>query len=177
MSCSTALAGLLRDCAQSVGGVKAFWLAPAADVTSVTISSGEVTAITMASSKKLMKYAINAESSSMTSTATINRAQGTKYVQTDLVAAFAKMSATSRAEVSAILQDDMVALVLDNNGTYFLLGAENPAYCSAAAGQTGQAMGDANQFSVTITDMSGDVPPTVKTGTGGVDVSTIVDIA
>lgn len=176
MSCSTTLAGLLRDCAQSVGGIKAFWLAPTSDVSSITITSGEVTAITMNSVATFMKYAVNQESSSMTSTATVNRAQGTKYVQTDIVAAFAKMSAASRAEVSAILQDDMYALVEDNNGTYFLLGTENPAFCSAAGGQTGQAMSDANQFTVTITELAGDVPPTVKVGTGGVTISTIVDI-
>lgn len=176
MSCSTALAGLLRDCAQSVGGVKSVWLVPAADVTSVTVTSGEVTAITMASSKVFYKYAVNAESSSMTSTATINRPQGTKYVQTDLSLVFARMNATSRVEVSAILQDDMYALVLDNNGVYYLLGTENFAYCSAATGQTGQAMSDANQYGVTISDFGSDVPPTVKTGTGGVDISTITNM-
>ena len=46
MPCTQTLAGLLHDCAPSMGGIVAVYIANYADVTAKTITDGKVSAIT-----------------------------------------------------------------------------------------------------------------------------------
>ena len=78
MPCSQTLAGIARDCATNMGGIKTVYIANTADVDSVTVTSGVVTAITMVSSKKFYKYAFSPGTSSLTSNWQVNAENGTK---------------------------------------------------------------------------------------------------
>ena len=170
MACSQTLAGIARDCAANMGGIKRVLLANRADVASITLTSGKVSAITMESSKKFYEYNFKPGTSSMTSNWQVNRENGVKYVQTDLVMVFNRMETTKRVEVEAMAQADLYAIVEDNNGLYWLLGLDNPLELSAGDGPTGTARTDRNGYSVTLQDDSKGLPTEILTGTGGVDV-------
>ena len=91
MPCSQTLAGIARDCSSNMGGIKEVYIANFADVDSVTVTSGVITAITMASSKKFYKYAFAPNSSNLASNWKVNAENGTKYVESNLTMVFNKM--------------------------------------------------------------------------------------
>lgn len=161
MPCSQTLAGIARDCSSNMGGIKTVYIANKADVTSVTVTSGVVSAITMASSKKFFKYAFAPFTSSFTSNWNVSPENGTKYVETLLTMVFNKMDATKRMEIVALAQTEMVVVVEDNNGTMWYLGYdEGVRLTTGSDGQTGTNRADRNGYTVVLQDVSAELPMT-----------------
>ena len=158
MACSQTLAGIARDCAANMGGVKAVYLANSGDVASVTVTSGAITAITMEASKKFYKYEFQPNTASLSSNYAVNAENGTKYVETDLVMVFNRMETAKRLEVTAMAQGALVAIVEDNNGKMWYLGYEEPIYLNAGDGLTGTNRADRNGYSVTLHDTTIEMP-------------------
>lgn len=174
MACSQTLSGISNDCASNMGGIVEVYLANKADVSSVTITSSKVTAISMNSTAKFKTYHFRPNTSSMSSNYQVNQENGTSYVQTDLLMVFSRMETAKRIEVTAMAQGELCAIVKDANGLYWMLGIDNPLVLSAGDGLTGTARADRNGYSVTLQDNSLEMPVEILTGTGGVDLSTIV---
>lgn len=160
MACSQTLAGIARDCSSNMGGIKTVYIANKADVTSLTVTSGVVTAITMASSKHFYKYVFAPFTSSMTSNWQVSAENGTKFVQTELTMVFNKMDATKRLEIVALAQTEAVVIVEDNNGTQWVLGYDEGVQLSSGDGQTGVNRGDRNGYTVVLQDNSAELPMT-----------------
>jgi len=174
MSCAQTLAGIARDCAANMGGILEVYLANQADVASITKTSGKVTAITMETSKKFYRYQFNKETGSMSSNYQVNDANGTKYVQTDLLMVFNRMETDKRIEITAMAQGELYAIVKDGNGLYWLLGEYEPVTLGAGDGLTGTARADRNGYSVTLRDNAPEMPSEILTGTGGVDIESLL---
>lgn len=165
MPCSQTLAGIARDCSSNMGGIKNVYIANLADVDSVTVTSGVITAVTMLSSKKFYKYAFAPFTSSLTSNWNVSPENGTKYVESTLTMVFNKMDATKRLEIVALAQSELVVIVEDNNGTMFYLGYEEGVrLINGSNGQTGVNRGDRNGYTVVLQDVAGELPMTF-TGT------------
>ena len=174
MACAQTLAGILRDCASNMGGIVEAYLANKADVTAITKTSDKVTAITMASTAKFKKYQFKAGTGSMSSNYQVNQENGTIFVQTDFLMVFNRMETTKRIEITALAQGELIAIVKDANGLYWLLGEYEPMVISAGDGLTGTARADRNGYSITLQDNSPEMPSEILVGTGGVDLSAIV---
>lgn len=167
MACSSAtLKGLANDCLGSIGGIKEVRLAPWADLvagSSITIDeSGEVTALDYQTNFKV--YYTKKNSSSMTSTYNIDVANGVNYVSTELNLVFSRMNAEKRMEVSVLATNDLLAIVTDSNGESWILGLEEPLILTAGTAQTGTAKGDGNNYNLTFTDESMQLPKHIKAG-------------
>ena len=178
MACNQTLAGLLRDCLPSMGGIRRLYLANFEDIAGVT-ESGKITAINLATgvTTPFFRYEVNDETASMESTPTIDRASGANYVETVLAATFPHMDTTKRAEVEAIKLNDLVAIVEDNNGHYWYLGKDRPVKAGGSpASGTGTAFGDANRYAIELHDVSLNYPfeVNVGTGAGAVELDTLV---
>lgn len=158
MACNQTLAGIPRDCEPSMGGILEVLLANKEDVTAVSLTADKITTITMASSAKFKSYHFNKETGSITSNFVIDRSTGANYVQTDLVMIFNRMQTAKRIEVSAMAQNDLVALVHDANGSWWYLGYDDAVTASAGDAQSGTARGDRNGYSVTLQDTSKALP-------------------
>ena len=158
MSCNQTLSGLVKDCSPSMGGILEVLLANREDVASVEAVTGKISGITMEASAKFKKYTFARNTGSLTSTYTIDQASGVKYVTTDLVLQFNRMETTKRVEITALSVNDLVAIVKDANGVYWYLGYDEPVNASAGDGQTGTARGDANRYSITLQDISKEMP-------------------
>lgn len=161
MSCSQTLAGIARDCAANMGGIKRVLLANQADVVTITETSNEVTTITMDSGKKFKEYNFRPGTGSLSSNWQVNAENGVAYVQTDLVMVFNRMETSKRVEIIAIAQADLYAIVEDMNGKYWLLGQSEGVNISAGDGLSGTARTDRNGYSVTLQDNSPGLPPEV----------------
>ena len=174
MACSQTRSGILHDCAASRGGIVEAYIANATDVASITLTSGQVTAITMDTSKKFKKYSFARNTGSLSSNWQIDDANGSKFVQSDLVLQFNRMDATKAVEIAALAQGELVIIVKDANGEYWYLGLDAPVRASAGDGLTGTARADRNGYSITLQDNSLNLPANIKVGDGGVDLSAIV---
>lgn len=158
MACSQTLAGITRDCATNMGGIKTVYIANAADVATVTLTSGVVTAITMETAKKFYKYEFSLGTSSMTSNWQVSAENGTKYVETDLAMIFNRADSTKRLEIVALAQAELAVVVEDNNGNMWYLGYFEPVMMNGGDLQTGTARGDRNGISVTLRDTAPELP-------------------
>lgn len=174
MPCSQTLAGIARDCLTNMGGIKRVLLANQSDVASITETSNKVTAITMAASKKFLEYNFRPGTGSMSSEYQFSDDNTPVGVRTDLTMIFSRMETAKRVEVTAMAQADLYAIVEDNNGLYWLLGRDEPLSISAGNGGTGTARTERNGYTVTLSDNSIEMPIEILTGTGGVDISSLL---
>lgn len=174
MSCSQTLAGIARDCLTNMGGIKRVLLANQSDVASITETSNKVTAITMEAGKKFFEYNFRPGTSSMSSEYQMGDDNAPVGVQTTLTMIFSRMETSKRVEVTSMAQADLYAIVEDNNGLYWLLGRDEPLALSAGSGGTGTARTERNGYTVSLMDNSREMPIEILTGTGGVDISSLL---
>lgn len=163
MGCSSiSLANIGKECRNAKGGVKEIWIVESSKINNVTVNSQTqvITSIgfRVFSGEQFYHWEFNAETASLTSTLNINGQNGTRYVQSDLILKFSKMESVKRLQIVNATEGEFVVIVKDMNGKYFYLGYDNPVFVSAGSGETGTAMGDANCYNLTLTDLSHSLP-------------------
>lgn len=158
MACNQTLTAILKDCSPSMGGIIEAMFANKEDVQEVTLAEDMVNAITMANSKKFVKFQFARNTGSMSSNYTIDTATGVKFVTTDLVLVFNRMETSKRVAIKALMQNDLVAIVKDANGKYWYLGYDEALNATAGDGLTGTARADRNGYSATLQDNSHEMP-------------------
>ena len=158
MPCLQTLSGLARDCAPNMGGIVEALIANFDDVSSVEITEGQISTISMAGTAKFHRYSFAKNTGSLTSTYNLDSASGNKYVTSDLLLQFNRMETQKRVEISALALGDLVVIVKDANGKYWYLGKDEPVTASAGDGNTGTARSDANRYTITLQDESAEMP-------------------
>lgn len=149
MSCALTQ-GMVLDCKDSIGGIKAVWFIAAGDVSAVAEASGVVTAITKASGKVFYKYQLVKNSSSLTENVNANVQNGTVFYAQELSIVLNKMQANTRNEILLLAKNNLLAVLEDANGKYWLLGKENGLDLSAGSSATGTAQADRNGYTLTF---------------------------
>ena len=160
MSCSlNTLAGIAGACESNQGGIIEVYINHFDQVEEVTVTSDKISAIALkASGEKFHVYNFKRNTGSLTSTYTIDPANGVNFVTSDLTLVFAKQDTVKRIEISALALDDLVVIVKDANGKYWYLGYDEPVQASAATAQTGTARTDGNSYNITLQDTSLKLP-------------------
>lgn len=153
MSCALTQ-GYTLGCRDSVGGIKEVRFIEFANVTGVAVTSGNVVSgITTSGSTKFWKYDLTKQTSQFTETINADQPNGTIHYQQDLQIVLNKMTAALRNELRLLGQNRLMAIVLDRNGVYWLLGSLNGLELSAGTAQTGTAFGDRNGYDITFSAM------------------------
>lgn len=99
------------------------------------------------------------QSSGLTSEATVDDANGVSFVTSNLALVFARQNVEKRVAIQALaLQEDLAVIVRDGNGVNYLLGADDSVSATAYGAATGTAATDANQYTITLTDISTELP-------------------
>lgn len=150
MSCSQVLSGIAKDCQPSKGGIKRVLIANYADVTQITETQEQVTAITMNEGATFKEFIPARNSSNFTENNQIDTANGTNFVQTDIQLIFNRMDTAKRVELKALALNELVVIVEDANGAYWLFGKDEPVMASAGTGESGTARTDRNGFTITL---------------------------
>ena len=161
MSCNVTLTGIALDCVTNLSGIKAIYLANDASVGNVTVSEEQITAID-ASAGTFYEYIPAKNTGSLTKTLTKDESTGVMYYTNEVVAQFNKMETKKRTELSNIDRGQFKAIVLDSNGKYWFLGYDNYVSATAVTGQTGAGLDDGNFYTLTLTDISAELPYEVK---------------
>lgn len=167
MSCTVTLMGIPIDCGTNLSGIKAIYLANDASVgTPPTVVDGEITEID-ASAGTFYEYIPAKNSGSLTKTLTKDESTGVMYYTNEVVAQFNKMETPKRKELSNIDRGRFKAVVLDSNGKYWFLGYNNYVSATAVTGQTGAGLDDGNFYTLTLTDISAELPYALSDGDSG----------
>ena len=161
MSCNVTLTGIALDCGTNLSGIKAIYLANDASVGGVTLTEGEISAID-ASAGSFYEYIPAKYTGSLTKTLTKDETTGVMYYTNEVVAQFNKMETPKRKELSNIDRGRFKAIVLDNNNNYWYLGYDNYVSASAVTGQTGAGLDEGNFYTLTLTDISAELPYEVQ---------------
>lgn len=156
MACSNlTLKGLQNQCDSSRGGVKKIWIADRTADIKFTESEGVVSAV---SGGTWLEYYIRPNTSSFTSTATIDPANGVNYVETKLNLVFTRIDAVKRIEMNALLVGEVYVIVQDANDVYHLLGKEEAVVATNATAESGTAKSDGNKYTLELTDTTSGFP-------------------
>lgn len=161
MSCTQILNGIQVDCEPSMGGLKVVYIANTTDVADFTVTDGQITNIEMASGKTFKTYSFRRNTASMTSTLSVDPANGTS-VATDVSLSFLKQDTQKRIEISALSIGELVLMVQDANGRYWFLGKDMPVMASAGGAESGTTYTDGNRYTITLQDNSKDYPYEIK---------------
>lgn len=153
--------GYTLDCKDSIGGIKAVWFIATGDVSSVAEASGVVTAITKASGKVFYKYQLVKNSSSLTENVNANVQNGTVFYAQELSIILNKLQANTRNEILLLAKNNLLAVVEDANGKYWLLGKQNGIDLTGGNGATGTAQGDRSGYTLTFSGSEKELAPEV----------------
>lgn len=145
--------GYTLDCADSVGGIKKIYITELANKSSVTAASGIITAFTLSAGKKFFTYELQKETSNLVENITRNSANGTTFYEQVLQFTIRKMAASLRNEIKLLAQNQVMIIVLDRNGKYWLLGEQNGCEMTNSTAATGTAMGDFNGYTLNFQGM------------------------
>ena len=174
--CSQVLSGIGLTCSNTIGGIRAVYIANRGDVTAATIEDEVITALTLAESAKFHKYMFRKNSASnMVSTKGGDDAAGTYSITTNVAMTFAMMDTEKRVEMDALSIGQFLVIVEDRNGKYWMPILPTEDYMSASAGEgnTGSTTTEANQYTITLTGEANHYPYEVEAAAMSTIVATL----
>lgn len=159
MSClSYALKGIGKECG-SVAGIKKLYLGLASDFAASGSSAQTIENFVSANTgATLYEYYVEDESTSLTSTLTVNNQNGVKYYTNALAVTFVKMTPEKHLEMMALANEKLIVIAVDNNDYSWYLGIGAAATCSEQTVQSGQAYDELSGYQITINQRSSALP-------------------
>lgn len=155
------LAGIGFDCNANLAGVKKVWMTyyDNVDVSgAIDYETHKISAVTMSTGATWYTYDFARNTSSLNSTLTKDDSNGTRYFTNTLELVFNKLTAQKHLEVMALSAEKLAAIVEDNNGKKWFLGADAYVTGSATEAGTGASADDRNGYTVTIDGTSAYLP-------------------
>ena len=161
MACALT-SGYTFDCKDNIGGLKSVWFIGYNDVASVTEASGVITAITKDSGKVFYKYQLVRNTASFTENIAGSIENGTVVFNQELLIVINKMQTSMRNEMLLLAKNNMMAVVEDQNGRYWLAGRFNGLDLLTGSVSTGLAQADRNGYSFTFSGGEKESAPEVQ---------------
>jgi len=152
MACNTNITGILKGCENNAGGLRRIFIAAEEDVTSTTIVDGEVTAITMDTSKLFQEFQFNRNSANYIEEAGIDLTAGSTFFTTTLTLNIARRDVAKRNAISILAggQRDLKIIIEDSNGIYWFMGLAESANLTGLGEGSGAAKADGSKYSMTL---------------------------
>jgi hypothetical protein len=153
----TALNGIAKGCDANVGGITSIWLYDSEGVTSITDTSGVISAMVLdtAGGGVGQAFVIKRNTSSFTEEAAIDLVNGSTFITQTINLMFHRREATKSYAIQLLAegQRDLTAIVLDANGIYWVF---DEVQLSAVGEGSGQAKADGSKYSLSLTGESAD---------------------
>ncbi len=167
-NCTTYLQGFSTSCGSNLSSIKKLWIGAfesatftfnyqkeedgttdVLDADGNKIIESVATAVLGATEDNWVQFGFKKNSSELTTEMTRND-NGSFYFTNAANLVFAKMDKVKRLALQATASGECAMIVLDSNGIYWLIGNENPVTASTISATTGVAVGDSNQYSITL---------------------------
>ena len=154
MSCTNLItSGLGYECSNNSAGIQNIYITDLANISGTTLTSNEVTAISMVSGKKFYDFYIRSTSnSSFSEKYTINKENGSSYVEQTLVLDFLLRDSVKRLAIASLAygQKRLAVLVKDYNGNVWFMGYVDGAMLTNSDSVSGSKKGDRNGYTITL---------------------------
>lgn len=148
-------------CDVGAGGTKEVWFIEYNNVSSMTESSGTITAITKATGKVFRKYQLVVQTASFDETLSGNVPNGTLFADQKGTIIINKQQVAVRNELMLLSRNTLIAVIHDNNDTYRLLGRTNGLRVASGAATTGTALADRNGYTLNFEGQEPELAPFV----------------
>lgn len=159
MACSTTLSGIARDCSSSKGGIRKVALFPYSYYGRIVTENGaDGVALDVNAYAYMVPFNFRKNTSSLTSTLTVDAANGTNFWTSDLAMTFTRQELAKRVAVQSVVTAETGALVQDSNGEWYVLGSDAPVTCTAGTANSGTNATDGNNYQITLQDESNELP-------------------
>jgi hypothetical protein len=153
--------GYALDCRDSLGGILEVFFIEKANVTITAPTSGSITAITKVAGKKFYKYELVPGTASLTENINANVQNGTVFYAQEFSIVLNKLQTATRNEILLLAQNNLIAVVKDNNGQTFLLGYLYGLNLTAGSASSGTAQGDRSGYTLTFSASEKQLAPAV----------------
>jgi hypothetical protein len=156
------LTEILRGCDNNTGGLRAIYVTAFDNVSSVTEVAGEVTAITMATAS-FVTIEFTKNSSSFVEDAAIDLTNGSTFytVNTSIMLARRDVDKRNAIMLLASGQQNLMVILLDQNGEYWLQGKVNGANLQAVSEGSGVAKADGSKYGLSIVSEEPELMPVI----------------
>lgn len=142
--------GFAWPCKTESPGVKSIWLVEYNADDTITVASGEVTAHSLDGGRAYFKYELDIEQAMLESNVLVSRENNSVAYESILTFFMPGMTTAQRNELKLMAKARLRALVLDNEGNYWMMGKDFGASLTEAPGGTGQALTDKKGRTVKI---------------------------
>lgn len=137
---------------------------------SIDVATGEVDGITITAPQVFVPFEFTKNSSNYTEEGNISLENGSTYYTTTLNLMIPRREQAKRNAISLLAagQQNLLAIIEDQNGKYWLMGEENGANLTAKGEGSGTAKADGSKYSLTLTaeepELMREVDPTIIAG-------------
>jgi hypothetical protein len=107
----------------------------------------------LASTKQFWRYELIKETSDFVEDITPSNENGTLFYKTVLNLVFNKGDVATRNKIKLLAQNELMIIIKDRNGVYWLMGEVNGATLAPSKFSSGKAMGDRNGYELVFEAM------------------------
>ena len=193
MACTTYLTGFSTSCGSNLPSIKKLYIGTfeSANFTYTYQKDGEnqdvldadgnqiiesVSGATLNSgADKWVEFQFRKNSSSMDTEMTVND-NSSHFYTNSATCTFAKIDSSKRLSLESVSSGECTMIIVDNNNQTWLIGAENPVSLSSLSASTGTAIGDNNQYTVTLSAQEAHMPSLIEKEQAQTVINTLMGI-
>ena len=194
MACTTYLTGFATSCGSNLPSIKKLYIGTFESSTftytyqqnsqsqDVLDADGNkiIEAVSGATLKsgadKWVEFQFRKNSSSMDTEMTVND-NGSHYYTNSATCTFARIDNSKRISLEAVGSGECTMLIVDSNNQTWLIGSENPVSLTTLTGSTGTAIGDSNQYSVTLSADEANMPILIEADQAQTVINTLLGVS
>ena len=124
---------------------------------------------------KWVEFQFRKNSSSMDTEMTVND-NGSHFYTNSATCTFAKIENSKRLALQSVASGECSMIIVDSNNQTWLIGSENPVSLTTLTGSTGTAIGDSNQYSVTLSADEATMPILIEADQAQTIINTLTGV-
>ena len=193
MACTTYLTGFATSCGSNLPSIKKLYVGTFesgtftytyqqnSEAQDVLDADGNkiIEAVSGATLKsgadKWVEFQFRKNSSSMDTEMTVND-NGSHYYTNSATCTFAKIENSKRLALQSVASGECSMIIVDSNNQTWLIGADNPVSLTTLSGSTGTAIGDSNQYSVTLSADEATMPILIEADQAQTIINTLTGV-
>ena len=194
MACTTYLTGFSTSCGSNLPSIKKLYIGTfeSSTFTYTYQQNGEAQDVLDADGNKIIEavsgatlnsgadkwveFQFRKNSSSMDTEMTVND-NGSHYYTNSATCTFAKIENSKRLALQSVASGECSMIIVDSNNQTWLVGADNPVSLTTLTGSTGTAIGDSNQYSVTLSADEANMPLLIEADQAQTIINTLTGVA
>ena len=193
MACTTYLTGFSTSCGSNLPSIKKLYIGTfeSAKFTYTYQQNSEAQDVLDADGNKIIEavsgatlnsgadkwveFQFRKNSSSMDTEMTLND-NGSHFYTNSANCTFAKIENSKRLSLQSVASGECSMIIVDSNNQTWLIGADNPVSLTTLSGSTGTAIGDSNQYSVTLSADEANMPLLIEADQAQTVINTLLGV-